>query len=620
MSSDILQQFEARLQEAGLVLQGGIQADGRLHRCGTADKPKGTDGAYCVHLDAPASVWWQNWQTDDTGTWTATADWDMTDAERQALRRRIEVAKAEAQAERAKRQAAAATWAASIWKSAPPAPADHPYLAKKQVPSLGLRLAKNGRLVVPVLDASGKVQSLQFIAGDGGKLFLKDGRTAGGYYPIAAKDGGKAGPLVIAEGYATAASIHAATGYAVLVAFNAGNLRAVAEMARDKYADREIILAADYDAPSDKYPAPGGIGLAKATEATRAVNGLLAVPRREGREKLDFNDLACLMGPGEVATQFQTRCKPAPAPMPEQAAPVRLHCVTAHEFLTLRFPERKMLLSPVLPQQGLCMLHAARGIGKTFISLSVAYAVASGGSVFGRWTAPAAARVLFIDGEMPARTLQDRLASLVRGSESEPPESDYLRILTSDMQDGPMPNLATSEGQAAIEPLLEGVDLIVLDNLATLARHGRSNDEESWLPVQGWLLGLRRRGLSTFLIHHQGKGGDQRGTSAKEDVLDTVISLRRPQDYHAEEGARFEVHLTKARGICGTEANPFEAQLYAEGAALSWVTRDVEDSRMEWLERLLAEDYSLRDAAEEMGISKSAAGRLKKKLDSLQGR
>ena len=182
-----------------------------------------------------------------------------------------------------------------------------------------------------------------------------------------------------------------------------------------------------------------------------------------------------------------------------------------------------------------------------------------------------------------------------------------------------MPNLATSEGQEAIAPLLEGVDLIVLDNLATLARHGRSNDEESWLPVQGWLLGLRRRGISAFLIHHQGKGGDQRGTSAKEDVLDTVISLRRPQDYHVEEGARFEVHLTKARGICGTAANPFEAQLFAEGDALSWETRDIEDSRMEWLRKLLAEGCSLRDAAEEMGISKSAAGRLKKKLDGLQG-
>ena len=308
--TDILEAMSDRLSTAGLVLHSGMQADGRLHRCGTEGKPKGTDGAYCVHLDAPASMWWQNWQTGDSGTWTTTADRDMTDAERQALRQRIEAAKAEAAAERAKRQAAAATRAASIWNAASPAPADQPYLVKKQVPSLGLRLAKDGRLVIPVLDASGKVVSLQFIAGDGGKLFLKNGRTAGGFFSIPAKDGGKDGPLVIAEGYATAASIHAATGYAVLVAFNAGNLQAVADMARGKYPDRVIILAADYDAPSEKYPAPGGVGLAKATEAARAVNGLLAVPRREGCDKLDWNDLAVEMGAGEVARQFQTRRKP----------------------------------------------------------------------------------------------------------------------------------------------------------------------------------------------------------------------------------------------------------------------------------------------------------------------
>jgi putative DNA primase/helicase len=145
------------------------------------------------------------------------------------------------------------------------------------------------------------------------------------------------------------------------------------------------------------------------------------------------------------------------------------------------FPEREMLLAPILPRQGLCMLHAQRGIGKTYVSLSVAVAVASGGKTFDRWIAPKPAKVLFIDGEMPARTLQERLASLINGSDSEPPSADYLRILTPDMQYGAMPNLATSEGQKAIEPLLQGIDLVILDNLATLARHGRSNDEDSWI-------------------------------------------------------------------------------------------------------------------------------------------
>ena len=103
--SDPIQQFEARLQKAGLSISAGLQADGRLHRCGTTDKPKGSDASYVVHLDNPPSVWWQNWRTGDVGTWCVKPDKEMSNAERQALRERIEAAKAEADADRAKRQA-----------------------------------------------------------------------------------------------------------------------------------------------------------------------------------------------------------------------------------------------------------------------------------------------------------------------------------------------------------------------------------------------------------------------------------------------------------------------------------------------------------------------------------
>lgn len=291
-----------------------------------------------------------------------------------------------------------------------------------------------------------------------------------------------------------------------------------------------------------------------------------------------------------------------------------LVCLDYADFMNKAYPPRKMLLDPILPRQGLCMLYAPRGVGKTFVSLSIAHAVASGGSVFGRWTAPEPARTLFIDGEMPAVTLQERLRDISAGSLSTI-EPDMLKILTPDEQEAPMPNLATAAGQEAIEPFLEGVSFVVLDNLSTLARNGRSNDEESWLPVQSWLLSLRRRGISVLCVHHSGKGGDQRGTSAKEDVLDTVIALRRPSDYRTEEGARFEVHLTKARGIHGTEANPFEAMLALdEFGGMGWHTRDIEDVKLEQLRRLLAEGCSIRDAAEEMGVPKSTVSRWKKKL------
>ena len=168
-----------------------------------------------------------------------------------------------------------------------------------------------------------------------------------------------------------------------------------------------------------------------------------------------------------------------------------------------------------------------------------------------------------------------------------------------------------------IEPFLKDVDMVVLDNIATLCRTGKENESQSWQTMQAWLLELRRRGMTVLLIHHAGKSGDQRGTSAREDIMDTVISLRRPREYSMAEGARFEVHLTKARGILGDDAKPFEDNLITEGNALHWRVRDIEDVELEELKRLLGEGYSIRDCAEEMGKSKSSVHRLKRKLEGL---
>ena len=444
-------------------------------------------------------------------------------------------------------------------------------------------------------------------------------------------------PVVLVEGEGKADALQAVLGPSVPVLGLFGGSAGVRQMDFAPLAGRRVVYWPDADAPGAKAALLSCSLLEQAGAAPVSV----AVPPEEAPHGWDAADAVGPDGwnrqqvvdflrdapvpPADFATVAAARWE-VPMPghgdsataTPPKQAPLR--CVDVAEFLSLELPERELLLAPILPKQGLVMLHAARGIGKTFMGLSMAYAVASGGGVFGRWQAPAPARVLYVDGEMPARTLQSRMASIVSGNEAEPPAPEFLRLLTPDLQEGPMPNLATVEGQAALAPFLEGVELLVVDNLATLARHGRANDEESWTPVQGWLLDLRRRGLSVLLVHHQGKGGDQRGTSAKEDILDTVIRLDRPRDYHPEQGAVFEVRLTKARGIFGDAAKPFEAQLLDEGDGLTWLTRDIETADLERLGRLLAEGCTIREAAEEMGISKSNAGRLKKKLDSSGGR
>lgn len=292
----------------------------------------------------------------------------------------------------------------------------------------------------------------------------------------------------------------------------------------------------------------------------------------------------------------------------------RLRAVDIGAFLSMDIPLREMVLAPVLPSQGLVMLYAARGVGKTFVGLGMAYAVATGGAFF-RWQAPAPRRVLYIDGEMPGRAMQERLAQIVQGTDKEPPSTDYLRIITPDLQkeeDG-IPDISSTKGQTAIEEHLEGVSLVIVDNLSTLCRYGRENEAESWEPMQEWLLSLRRRGIAVLLVHHAGKGGNQRGTSKREDCLDTVICLRRPPDYRAEDGARFEVHLEKARGVIGEDAKPFEARLEVRDNAAVWTTRDIEDRELEQVIELTRAGDTVRDIQEETGISKSKVNRLQRR-------
>jgi putative DNA primase/helicase len=290
----------------------------------------------------------------------------------------------------------------------------------------------------------------------------------------------------------------------------------------------------------------------------------------------------------------------------------RLRPLSAAEFLALDLPPRELILDPWLPQKGLAMLHSPRGIGKTYFGLSVGYAVASGGLFLG-FRAAAARRVLYLDGEMPAATMQRRLAEIVAGFAQQPPDPTYFKILCADTIDSGLPDLGTDAGQAEIDAAIGDAELIIVDNISTLLRSGRENEAESWLPVQGWALAHRRAGRSILFIHHAGKGGLQRGTSRREDVLDTVIALRRPADYRSEQGARFEVHFEKARGFYGDDARSFEAQYEVRAGAAFWTRCEIADVEVDRVVEALRDGMSIRDAAAELGLSKSKVERLKKK-------
>lgn len=280
------------------------------------------------------------------------------------------------------------------------------------------------------------------------------------------------------------------------------------------------------------------------------------------------------------------------------------------DFLALEIPPRENLLGPWLPCQGLAMIFAPRGVGKTFVALHVAYAVASGGELFGRWKAPQPATVVYLDGEMPAATMQERMAAIVQSSEAEA-AADRIHIITPDLQQEGMPDLSSDAGQALIDSALpEETRLIVVDNLSTLIRSGKENEAESWQPVQTWALRHRAAGRSVLFVHHAGKGGAQRGTSRREDVLDTVVALRRPSDYTPDQGAVFEVHFEKARGLYGAEVESFEAKLGGKpDGRLEWTTRTVEDSTKQRVLALHDDGMAPAEIARELEVNKSTVHR-----------
>jgi len=284
-------------------------------------------------------------------------------------------------------------------------------------------------------------------------------------------------------------------------------------------------------------------------------------------------------------------------------------------LLARNFTPRTMLLSPVLTSQSLTMVYGPRGIAKTHVAVGIAWALASGGEFLG-WKAVAPVRVLYLDGEMPGADLKERVARVVASSPNESP-AGYLRFMTPDaQQDWIVPNLYTPEGQAAIAQVIDDAQVIIVDNLSCLVRGGKENEGESWQPVAEWALRQRAAGRSVIFIHHAGKGGQQRGTSKREDLLDTVISLRRPSDYTADQGARFEVHFEKARALYGEDVQPFEAQLESmEDGTQAWTTRKVSDATDEQILEMAELGMSTRDIGQEVGVNYSTVARRLQRLE-----
>jgi len=303
VDTDPREEFGRALRESGLQFNGLPEMDGRLYRVPVeGDRRSERSGAYVGHLDGRPAGFIQNFRTGQRINWRAHGHATAIDAQdraqmaAEAAQRRLERA-----AERERQYERTAQEVDAIWTTATPAEA-HPYLAEKRVASHGLRQDALGRLLVPVRDADGKLWSFQRISADGFKQFYEGGRVEGGHYVIG--DLAQPGSLVIAEGYATAATLHELTGRPAIVAFNAGNLIPVARTYRQLFPEREIYIAGDND---HRHETEGrrNVGREKAEQAAAAIEAFAILPNFSAHDLgSDWNDLTRAHGTDTARQQL----------------------------------------------------------------------------------------------------------------------------------------------------------------------------------------------------------------------------------------------------------------------------------------------------------------------------
>jgi putative DNA primase/helicase len=287
--------------------------------------------------------------------------------------------------------------------------------------------------------------------------------------------------------------------------------------------------------------------------------------------------------------------------------------VDYREMLSLELPERRRYLA-WLAEKSIALIFGERGVGKTMLGLSLATSLPTGHD-FLKWPVSEPVGVLYVDGEMALEELRTRATALL----TEPPTAP-LMFLTAELMFHKLNRdltLTDDATRVAVTQILEAnpaIRVVIFDNISSLFNGIDEDSKRAWEPIAAWLVKLRHRGLATVLVHHSGKGGQQRGTSGREDAVNTVIKLERPAGYDAREGCRFELRFTKSRSVKGEEVAPLDVRLGEQSGRLTWTYTTLEESKLDQVKALLADgETSVSNIAEELGISKGYASKLLRK-------
>ncbi len=501
-----MQKFIEAVQAAGLTPPECIKVDGNIQRFSSNGNRHDKAGYYCLFNNGNDFIggFFGCWRSDVYQIWTNQSEAQLNNRDLWLEnRRKIEASKRAIEEARKEKASNAAKKALQIWDHARPTPDNHPYLKKKGVKSYGLKVDEQGNLLIPVFDLKKELHSLQLISinTEQNKHFLSDGIVRGHCYWIS----GKEDIIYLAEGYATAASIHQATGATVYISFMAGNLLPVAKALKISKPDSRLVIAADNDAFTDQNP-----GLTKAKEAARAVGATFVYPEFDPKyhenRPTDFNDMHLLHGLEALKFRLNEFQQERAKNHKEQP---RLR--TGAEIRNLDI-KMEWLIEGIIPKGAVSLLFGRGGIGKTTLALQICDAIASGGSFLG---IPAEKTpVIYVDYENSLAILVDRLKKV---------GGEQILFWTADDS----PAQLDKDPQAYVNLLKNHSNALLIFDTLRSAQTGDENESRSMALVMQTLRQLRDQGATIILLHHTRKGSDStyKGSTAIFDLVDHVMGL-----------------------------------------------------------------------------------------------
>jgi phage/plasmid primase-like uncharacterized protein len=505
---------------AGVQPPNEIILDGQLRRFRPDPKKHDRSGWYVGHADGICTMIWGDWRQGIEQTIKATINRPYTVADEMAHVARVAAAKAARDLERKKQNEVAANTVDKIWSEGAAASPEHPYLKRKGIQPHGAKITGDGRLMVPLFDSDGVLASLQYIDAEGGKLYHPGGSVGGKFCIIGTLD--VPGVLYVAEGFATAATIHEVSGRPVIVAYSASNLVPVTGTMREIHGQaQDIVIMADNDA--------SGVGQKYAEQACAKYGARMVMPSIQG-DANDYaqagHDLAGLLNPQSDKTMLD-----------------KLKVVFG-DGLSTDYEAPNELVEDFMTIGGMAVLYGDSNSGKTFFALSLAAHIASGQPFFKRQIDPGL--VVYLASEAPG-SIRSRMQAIKK----------HYGCSLENLAMVPVPlNFYANEGDArdvielvkTIEQIkAQPVRLIIGDTLARMSAGANENSGEDMGPVMARFDSVAQAtGSALLIIHHNGKDQAKgaRGWSGIRAHIDTEIEVME------KDGIR-SATITKQRELPG---------------------------------------------------------------------